>query len=262
MQIKLSLLAFICILLLMSGCSRIIRGDGQVEAREVSIDDFDELAVACPTGNINYSQSEGPASLSVTTDCNVYGMLDIYVSGNKLHIKLKDAYKGKLILPSEFTIHASSEKLEEVGLAGKAEFNLNGVFTAPELELQVAGSGVINLNDSLKVNKLSTSIAGSSTINAKALDVETLDCETAGSGTYNLEGTAQQVSFEVAGKGKVRAFGLKAQDIFCEVAGLGSFEVSAGNSLNVESAGLTRLSYKGELRNFRKEGLVMTRKAD
>ena len=136
---KLSLLALSCILVVMSGCSRIIKGDGQVEERDVPVEEYEELSIACPTGKIHYTQSEETSTLSVTTDLNVYEMLNIYVSDKTLVIKLKDAYKDKFIWPSEFTIHASSSKMKEIDLAGKAEINLNGLFTAEKLDISVAG---------------------------------------------------------------------------------------------------------------------------
>ena len=258
---KLSLLALSCILVVMSGCSRIIKGDGQVEERDVPVEEYEELSIACPTGKIHYTQSEETSTLSVTTDLNVYEMLNIYVSDKTLVIKLKDAYKDKFIWPSEFTIHASSSKMKEIDLAGKAEINLNGLFTAEKLDISVAGSGKINLNDSVLVDRLSTSIAGSSSIKGKALNVGTLQSKVAGSGTYELGGTAEKVSIEIAGKGTVKAYDLKARNVSCEVAGLGTFQVYASQSLSLEAAGFAKLSYKGNP-ILSTEGIVMTQKTD
>ncbi len=72
MKTKVSLLALLCILFVVSGCSRIIRGDGKVETINVPVEEYDELSVACPTGKIHYAQAEGAAALSITTDRNVY----------------------------------------------------------------------------------------------------------------------------------------------------------------------------------------------
>ena len=237
---KLSLLALSCILIVMSGCSRIIKGDGKVEERSVPVEEYEELSIACPTGKIYYNQSEETSTLLVTTDLNIYDMLNIYVSGKTLVIKLKDTYKDKFIWPSEFTIHASSPKMKEIDLAGKAE---------------------VNLNDSVLVDRLSTSIAGSSSIKGKALNVGTLHSEVAGSGRYELGGTAQKVSIEIAGKGTIKAYDLKARNVSCEVAGFGIFQVYASQSLNLEAAGLAKLSYKVNP-SLSTEGIVMTRKAD
>ena len=247
---KLSLLALSYILIVMSGCSRIIKGDGKVEERSVPVEEYEELSIACPTGKIYYNQSEETSTLLVTTDLNIYDMLNIYVSGKTLVIKLKDTYKDKFIWPSE-----------EIDLAGKAEVNLDGLFTAEKLDISVAGSGKINLNDSVLVDRLSTSIAGSSSIKGKALNVGTLHSEVAGSGRYELGGTAQKVSIEIAGKGTIKAYDLKARNVSCEVAGFGIFQVYASQSLNLEAAGLAKLSYKGNP-SLSTEGIVMTRKAD
>lgn len=151
--------------------------------------------------------------------------------------------------------------MKEIDLAGKAEVNLDGLFTAEKLDISVAGSGKINLNDSVLVDRLSTSIAGSSSIKGKALNVGTLHSEVAGSGRYELGGTAQKVSIEIAGKGTIKAYDLKARNVSCEVAGFGIFQVYASQSLNLEAAGLAKLSYKGNP-SLSTEGIVMTRKAD
>lgn len=261
MRTRLSLLVLCCTLILMSGCSRIIKGNGHVETRDVPAEEYNQLSVACPAGNIHYSQSDADAALSVTTDKNVHDMLDIYVRNQTLVIKLKEEYKEKFIWPSEFTVRASSREMKKIQLAGNAEIDLDGPFTAENLDIRVAGSGTISLNDSIHVEKLTTSLAGSSSIQGEALNVGTLESDVAGSGTYRFGGTAENVSFGVAGKGTVRAYDLKARNVSCKVAGYGSFKVYASENLSIEAAGFARLSYKGNP-SLTKKGLVLARKTD
>ena len=65
---KLSLLALSCILIVMSGCSRIIKGDGKVEERSVPVEEYEELSIACPTGrSIITNQKKHPLSWSRQT---------------------------------------------------------------------------------------------------------------------------------------------------------------------------------------------------
>lgn len=261
MRTRLSLFALFCTLILTSGCSRIIKGDGEVETRDVALEEYSQLSVACPSGKIHYSQSDTDAALSVTTDKNVHDMLDIYVRNQTLVIKLKEEYKEKFIWSSEFTVRASSREMNKIELAGNAEIDLDGPFRAEKLDIRIAGSGTVNLNDSIHVEKLATSLAGSSSIQGKSLNVCTLESNAAGSGTYRLGGTADNVSFRTAGKGKIRAYDLKARNVSCEVAGYGSFKVYASENLSIEAAGFARLSYKGDP-SLTQKGLVLTRKVD
>ena len=69
---KLSLLALSCILIVMSGCSRIIKGDGKVEERSVPVEEYEELSIACPTGKIYYNQSEETSTLSWSRQTSTY----------------------------------------------------------------------------------------------------------------------------------------------------------------------------------------------
>lgn len=261
MKPLLSFLLFLSFLISMSGCNHIIRGDGRVAKNEIRVDDFDELTIACTTCEIHFNQSEASPGLSVTTDENIIKMLDITQKGQGIEIKLKKEYKDKVLKPTRFIITANSKTLKEIDLAGKAAFNLDSPFKAEKLEINIAGSGIINLNDSIVVERLATSIAGSSTINASKLDISKLEAEIAGSGTYNLEGEAQKVSFEIAGKGKVSALKLKAYDIDCEVAGYGNMAFYATNTINLEIAGFSRIKYKGNP-EITQEGFAFVRKVD
>ena len=256
-----SIILFLGILSFMPGCSRVIKGDGQLVRNKLIIKEYDKLTVACTSGEIHYVQSDSTHGLSITTDRNVQAMLEIKQMGKEISIKLKKAHDGTLVMPTLFTITASSKTLEEMTLVGDAEFNLDSPLRTKKLQINVAGSGDINMKDSLIVHKLTTSIAGSSTIHANKLDVDKLYAEIAGSGTYDLAGKAGYVSFEVAGKGKVDALDLEASEVNCEVAGYGNMALHATSSLNLEIAGIGRIKYKGSPK-ITQEGFAFVRKVN
>lgn len=245
MKTKLSLFILLVTALFMSGCNGMLRGDGQIVTNDVQVTDFDELNIACPLGEIRYVQSEEAPALSISTDGNIYDMLEIKQEGKKIYIKLKEKYNKKLVMPTKFVVVANSNALREFDLAGKAAFHLDSPFKGEKLDINVAGAGTIYLNDSLNVEELTTSLAGSSTVNAKKLAVARLKASIAGSGTYNLEGSARKVSFDIAGKGKVRALDLEAEEVSCNVAGYASLFIFATEKINAQIAGYSRIKYKG-----------------
>lgn len=245
MKVLLSSVIVLGFLLLMLGCSGFVKGDGELIKNKVIVKDFNHLNIAAVSAEIEYVQSESIPGLSVTTDRNVQEMIEIKQEGQILSIKLKKEYEDKLIWPTRFTIAASSKTLNELNLAGKGVFNLNSPLRTEQLKISVAGSGTINLEDSLHTDMLRTSIAGKSTINADKLDVTDLKAQLAGSGLYNLAGTAEKVSFQVAGKGKVKALKLKADEVSCQIAGYSNMEVYATEKLRLQLAGIGIIRYKG-----------------
>lgn len=261
MKTKLSLLILTAILLLMPSCIKMVKGDGQVTEMDVQVTDFDELSVACPFGEIRYVQSDAAPALSVTTDKNVYDKLEIKQEGQEITIKLKEPYKDKIFFPSKFIVTANSKTLKEFQLAGKATFNLDSPLTSERLKISVAGAGTINLNDSVNIETLKISLAGSSTVNAPKLCISELSADIAGSGTYNLGGTAQKSSFSIAGKGKVKALDLKTAEVSCNVAGYASLAFYATDKIKAQIAGYSRLKYKGNPQ-ITQEGFASVSKVD
>lgn len=261
MRTIVSVLILIGLLMLMPGCSKFIQGDGQVSTHNMPVQEFSKLSIACASANIDYIQSDAAPALSVTTDQNIYEMLILKQEGDALTIKTKEEFNNKLLLPSEFTITVNSRALQRISLAGKAKFNLNGPFTAEKLKINVAGAGTINLNNSIKVENLGISLAGSSTVNGKALCLSFLNGDVAGSGSFNLKGTADQLSFRITGKGQIEALELQATDIFCSVAGYANMKVYATKNIHTNIAGFGRIKYKGNC-TFDSNGFVMADRVD
>lgn len=261
MRTTLPVLILIGLLMLMPSCSKFIQGDGQVSTHEMPVQEFSKLSIACASASIDYIQSDAAPALSVTTDQNIYEMLILKQEGDVLTIKTKEEFNNKLLFPSEFTITINSRALQRISLAGKAKFNLNGPFTAERLKINVAGAGTINLNDSVKVEDLAISLAGSSTVNGKALCLSKMNGDVAGSGRFNLKGTADQLSFSIAGKGRIEALELQATDISCSVAGYANMKVYATKSVHAKIAGFGRIKYKGNC-TFNSDGLVIAKRVD
>lgn len=249
MKKTLSLLSLASILLLSVSCSFIlstIKGDGNIVTKEVNIGEYDEIEVAAwSDAVINYAQSEEGPFLSITTDQNIYDIYEFELEGAKLAIRPKDEYRKSRLNPTEFTVTTRSKEIKKVDLAGSNIFNTNSPLTTDHLEISSAGSGTINLNDTVSVQKLKVSLAGSSTINGKALRVNEFRGQSAGSGKFNLAGTAEKTDFDFAGSSQVHAFDCQMSEMKCDIAGSGKIEASVSTSIKASIAGSGDVRYKG-----------------
>ncbi|MDR0429377.1 MAG: DUF2807 domain-containing protein [Tannerellaceae bacterium] len=237
-----------------TGCKpfKVVRGDGNVVTREISIGDYNKIEVSHSLKLI-YSQSEESPALKVTVDENILEIYDIKVSGGKLQIKPKKEFEWAYFKPTEFTIVAQSKELSSVELAGSTDFELNGLFTSEKLKIDLAGSGTININDSAFINHFDIDMAGSSTLNALQLNGRKFNGDIAGSGKLNLGGVMENAVFDIAGSGTVHAFDLQVDGMTCDIAGSGNVEISVNNSINVSVAGSGRVKYRGNPQNIKKD---------
>ncbi|MDR1403179.1 MAG: DUF2807 domain-containing protein [Tannerellaceae bacterium] len=250
------LILIACLLLIMNSCNpfhTIIRGDGNLVTRTLTLDDYDVIE-ASHSMKITYVQSEDIPALTVTTDQNIMEKYIFQVNGTKLEIKPKDEYRRTTnFLPTQFTVTTHSKGLKKADLAGSITFDLDSLFTGNDLEINLAGSGTINLNDQVTVHDLKAGLAGSATFNAYRLKGNDFDGNIAGSGKLNLGGIMTKATFEIAGSGIVRAFDLQVEDLACNIAGSGDVEISVSNSISADIAGSGRIKHKGDPQIIRKE---------
>lgn len=251
MKTKLSLSLLLAVLLLCPACNvmQTVKGDGNVITQVIDIADYNEIEISSNSTTFNYVQEQDAApKLTVTVDQNIYDLYEFKTKGSKLVIRPKKSGNLSLrIHPTDFVITTNSTLLKKAEISGGIEFNVNSPLVSnDDLKLELAGSCTANLNESVAVNKLSVDMAGSSTINAQALSIKRFEGETAGSGTFNLGGTAEKASFEIAGNGDVYAFDLLLSEMSCEIAGNGMVETSTKDNLRVSIAGRGTVKYKGD----------------
>jgi len=214
--------------LMFSSCvafAKEIKGDGNLITKTVSISKFSKIEIETNV-EVNFSQAPNKGSLEFTVDKNLWDFYDIYTQNEILYIKLKDPKEKDRPSPTKGLIVVSSEKLEEIEMAGSSVFNFCTAFTA---------------------EKLSVDLAGSCKINANKFPVTIEECifDMAGSCQVYLKGTVQQAEIDLAGSGSVKALDCKFDKLSVEIAGSGSVEAYVAKKLDVEIAGSGVVSYKG-----------------
>jgi len=249
MKTKVSFLLLTVVALILPGCfpMQTVEGDGNLVTHQISITDYDEIALEMASMKVEYIQDDNAPYLQVTTDQNVYEKYEFIIEdGHKLLIRPKKEYrKSHNFRPTEFKVITNSHKLREVDIAGHIEFHANSPLVSDKLEFKLAGSGSINLHDTVTVDQLKISMAGSATVTANSLFVDELKGEIAGSGTMNLGGAGRKVKFQIAGSGDIHAYDLLMDEVDCEVAGSGDIEVYANNRIHSKTAGSGNIRYKG-----------------
>lgn len=243
--------SFFCVLsifcLLLAGCTptKVIQGNGEVEAREINVAEFALIEVH---GNdvlvFDYEQKDAAPYLSVSMDKNILDNMEIKIFGDKLVIRPKD--RNTNINPMRFKITANSRSLRKVSLCSGGSFNVNSPLTSPELSLDIAGSGVIQLKDVATIDEVEADIAGSGTIHFENLMAKKIDSDIAGSGTIVLNGICSAGFFDIAGSGEVKALGCQFEKVSNDIAGSGNVEVSVSGLLKSNIAGSGNVRCKGK----------------
>ncbi|MDR2140150.1 MAG: DUF2807 domain-containing protein [Tannerella sp.] len=241
-----------------------IKGDGNVEAREITIRDYDAVRVQGGSMKVDYRQSDDAPGLTVTVDRNIFEMYRFEVHDGELIIEPKEEYKHDRFVPTQFTVVTNSTGLRRVKAAGRVEYTVGSPLRTEELNFSLAGGTKVDLKNAVVLRKLEVKIAGSGTLNLPALTGETFESDIAGSGRMNLGGEVARASFEIAGSGTVHAFDLQAGEVKCKIAGSGYVEASANNSLQAEIAGSGDIRYRGNPQqvNTNVAGSGKVRKAD
>jgi hypothetical protein len=267
MKMKVFLCSVCCVgLLALGGCFpfQVIKGDGDLVTKEISIDDYKAIKASNGAIKLNYKQSDEAPGLTVTVDRNIFEKYDIGVYDSRLKIVPKKEFEYANFKPTTFTVTTNSTTLNKLDAAGSVDFIVNDPLQTDELDLDLAGSCIVNFNDTLILSNLKVDVAGSGTLNAFALTGESFRGEIAGSGKLNLGGQVTKASFEIAGSGTVRAFDLWVDDMKCEIAGSGDIEISVNNSIHAEVAGSGHIKYHGNPQHIDKDvaGSGSIRKVD
>jgi hypothetical protein len=243
--------------LLLSGCIpfHIVRGDGDLVTKEISVGDYSKIKAAKATSvEIVYTQSGDNTPLTVTADRNILDRYDIRVESGELKILPLAEYDDRFMFnPTKFTVTTSSSALSRIDMAGGVVFTADSRLEGEELRIETAGSATVNLNDTVAIGDIKISTAGSATVNAPALEGRSFDCEIAGSGKINAGGNVEKASFDIAGSGKVKAFDLQVEEMGCDISGSGNIEISVSRTIRANIAGSGSIKYKGDPQDIRKD---------
>lgn len=197
-----------------------VKGNGNIitEQRDVSVN---------PTikslGSFDVVLHQGaPSSVKVTADENLMDYIVVEERDGALDIRTKEHVN--LNSTKKIRIDITTNRIEEVLLAGSGNINSDGKFTGSEkLKLSIAGSG----NISMEIN------------------TPEVEATIAGTGDISVIGETRDAEIRIAGVGNFKAEGLKAENVKVHIAGSGNVKVFADASLDVDIAGSGSIYYRG-----------------
>ncbi|MET6998641.1 head GIN domain-containing protein [Chitinophaga defluvii] len=205
---------------ILSGCRRdTIVGSGHVITEERPIDPFSEVTVD-GSFDIQLTQ-DGNQPLKIEAEDNVMRVVETYVSGNTLRIKIKDHTNLRRYKTIQVYVHS-------------AAFN----------RVIFSGSGSLNTTDTIRASKFTYELNGSASANL-TLNADQIATIINGSGNMRFKGKANSYNSEINGSGDINGLDLLTHNASLTVHGSGDQSISVDTQLDVNIYGSGNVQYKG-----------------
>ena len=216
---KKTLLPLALILLFLLSACNVVRGSGNVQTETRTVSGFDQVSLS-GQGELILTQGE-QESLEIEAETNIINLIETEVSGNTLHISIKDDNIVNPTKPIKFFV-----TMREIS------------------RLDVSGAGSIAA-DSLETSMLTLDASGAGTINIDSLSANSLMVDVSGSSSVTVAGQATSQGVVVTGSGSYQAADLESEAVDVEVNDSGEAVVWANQSLNAEANGTGSVNYYG-----------------
>jgi hypothetical protein len=274
--ISLSLALLSLIAVLSTGCSAIFykAGTGVMFEKTYDFKDFSDVEISSA---VQYEVKQSDSySVVVSTYENNIEHLDIYQSGNTLHV----GYKFTLINHTDTRVTIVMPQLNKLSVSGSCRGNATGFDSTGNLEINVSGASRLNM--SMKAGQAGIDISGSSIITGDLTSTDTqikltgasdlnmnmktgktvidasgssevkgvlqgLDSQLKLSGASNCEltGSTGNSSIEASGSSRMNSPGLTLQSADIKLEGASSASIYTDGSLNIDISGSSTLNYAG-----------------
>ena len=221
---KKCLIGFILSTSLLSSCNLMnyetIKGNGSASSEERNIGQAVHIK---SLGSFDVKLIKGSTSIvKIEADANLIPYIITEEKDGYLVLKTKNHIS--LTSPNPIRVYITTEKLEELEVAGSSDITGEGKFIGGDhLKLSIAGSGSITLS----------------------VNTPTIEASIAGSGDINLTGETKDAKVDIAGDGNYKSEMLKAENVSVKIAGSGDVRLFASNTLNVNIMGSGDIYYKG-----------------
>ncbi len=198
-----------------------VEGNGILETRSFDLEDFSELDLG---GSLPVKVLQGEEfKVEVTTDTNIFELLELRVSGDELILRQED----DIVEDDEYLITITMPKITKIHLSGLVSASLANFKERDPLEIDLSGLG------SLK---------------ADVHDRKLIEIDMSGLGNISLIGSCDKLVCDCSGIGS-----FKGLDCICKVgevncSGLGGVSLNATEELAASVSGLGGVRYKGNPR--------------
>jgi len=212
-------LVLIGVLVLLTGCSRGIRGTGEMVTRDFEVEDFSALEIR-GAYEVTWRQSD-IASVTVEMQENLFDYLQVSVEEDMLYVSSTRNFNTRN--RNRPRIYIYSPDLETVSFFGA--INAENWDTITGEKFAIYGAGASNVDISLAVENLNLGLEGA--------------------GNFNLEGNADAANIIVLGAVDVSARNLQIEDANIELGGAGVVDIAVSDHLSVDLSGVGRVQYSG-----------------
>lgn len=207
-------------LLSFNSCKKVV-GDGPVVSETRTTSTFNEIEFGVP-GDVVYIDAD-EREIIIEAQRNIINVIETYVSGNELKVKVKDNTN----IGSSKGIHITVKgpDVRSLKLSGSGNLSVPGTFAANDAKLRISGSGkmIINKIDALNFEAI---ISGSGNIDV-------------------LEGIADEADLNISGSGDLDMVNVIAKKVETQTSGSGTMKVNVSDVLDARISGSGNVYYKG-----------------
>jgi hypothetical protein len=198
-------------------CDAGIVGNGDVQTRTKSIDDFNRLEIS---GNFNvYLDQSGRPGLKIEADENIMDIIEVRQTGNTLEIRTE----VNIIRAKKKDLYINFDELKKMEISGAVEIRADDRLKFKTLEITGGGAADINLD----------------------MEADWLRVDISGAADFDLTGEAREADLIISGAGGFDLIDLKTEKMSIDISGAAHARVYATEDLDVEISGAGAVRYKG-----------------
>ncbi|MFR0835138.1 MAG: head GIN domain-containing protein [Barnesiella sp.] len=202
--------------------------------------------------DVEYTQSNGKATVSIYGSDNLVELLDVHVSKGTLIVKCRKRISAQG--EDKLKVIVSSPRLKQINIAGSGNVELKGTIKGDMLNMHITGSGNIE-GKHIYYAGINIHISGSGDVSLKEIGSENLTAKVNGSGNIALKGKTETAHFEVSGSGEIDAEKLKVEKVTAQVYGSGDIQCQTTDELNAYvSSPQGDIGYTGNPKKVYKKG--------
>ncbi len=215
-----SLLLLALVIILLPSCKKIVgKGDVITEHRNVTGFTAIDLAIA---GDV-YFTPDSVYHVEIQAQQNVADVIETYLSGNTLVLRLKD--------------HTVLGKHDQI------RFNISGPNVA---EFNVSGSGTYRIQQAVDESTVKLGISGSGDIDANSFYSNVLDAAISGSGSMSAgSGTVSIGYLKISGSGNINMISVVFDTVYATISGSGDISAKVIKYLDGTISGSGSIHYDG-----------------
>ena len=234
MKLLITIAISVLALFSLTSCQKVI-GEGPVVTETRTLREFTELEFGVP-GDLEFIESD-EQEIIIEAQRNIADVIETYVTGNELRIKVKDSKNIRSSEPIKITVKAPG--VHSFAVSGSGTMTIDNIHSSDLSRLKLSGSGKI-VAQKLESSDLEARISGSGSIEVMEGIVEHEDINISGSGDINLvEVAATKASTQTSGSGNIRLNVSDELDV--RISGSGDVFYKGTPKVNVSVSGSGRL---------------------